>query len=157
MTEAVRTHAGAMIGRSVSWRGVRLGAPIEVFLDHAVQRAIGLEVQCDSGTRRFLPFAACRLEQAGIVVTSPLALLEEQSLSFYRDRALPLTRFRGSLVLADDHSIGVVQDVVLGDEGYVEALVVQNGSAARELVRSELRLEREPAGRGLTVLAASGR
>lgn len=82
-----------LLERSVSLHGIRVGVVVDVILDTAEGRPMGLEVRCEDGRHRFLPMAAASPTDGEIVVDSPFALLDTEQLEFYRARGLPL---RGS-------------------------------------------------------------
>jgi hypothetical protein len=71
-------------------RGIELGRVIDVILDEEGSRAIGLDVRCGDGERRFLPLATARIGEEDIEVDSPLLLLETDQLDFYRFRGKAL-------------------------------------------------------------------
>jgi PRC-barrel domain len=79
-----------LLERSVSLHGIRVGVVVDVILDTAEGRPMGLEVRCEDGRHRFLPMAAASPTDAEIVVHSPFALLDTEQLEFYRAHGMPL-------------------------------------------------------------------
>lgn len=85
-----------LLQRPVSLHGVRIGHVVDVILDASEDRAIGLEVHCKDGRRRFLPMAAASPVGEDVVIGSPFALLDTDELEFYRSRGFSLRRRRES-------------------------------------------------------------
>jgi PRC-barrel domain len=82
--------AGALLGRPVVFRDIRLGAVADVIFDTDVTRVLGLDVHCGDGRNRFLPLPACEVSPGEVRVDSALVLVAE-ALEFYRARGRPLT------------------------------------------------------------------
>jgi sporulation protein YlmC with PRC-barrel domain len=125
----------------VRLHGIQLGTPTDVILDLDAERAIGLEVRCGDDVHRFLPLATANLGPGEIAVHSALILLEEPELAFYRERGTTLRSLRGLAVDRAGVRVGRCADVVLGDGGAIEALLVDDGSGA----------SRVPLGDGVTI------
>lgn len=119
--------AEALLRLPVRVRGIQLGRPADVVLDPDGRRAIGLEVLCGDGTRRYLPLAAARVREDEIVVGSSLLLLAENDLAFYRRRARMLSALRGRVVERGRRALGALVDVLLAEDGAVAGLVVAEG------------------------------
>ena len=85
-----------LLQRPVSLHGVRVGHVVDVILETAEGRPMGLEVRCLDGRLRFLPMAAATPAGAEVVIDSPFALLETEELDFYRQRGVSLRRGRES-------------------------------------------------------------
>jgi hypothetical protein len=79
-----------LLALPVRYADIALGHVVDVILDAALERVLGLEVRCGDNEHRFLPLAAARVEAEEIVVRSPLALLEAHELSFYAERGTHL-------------------------------------------------------------------
>jgi hypothetical protein len=86
-----------LVALPVRTRGIVLGHPEEVLVAAAEPRVVGFELLCGDGATRFLPFAVAQIEPDEIAVESPLLLLDEDGLEYYRGR----TRRLGDLALAD--------------------------------------------------------
>jgi hypothetical protein len=121
------TRSGdAVLGLPVRLHGLALGRPVDLFLDHEDFRVVGLDVVCGDDEHRFLPLAAATLDQAAISIGSPLVLLEDTELAFYRSRTLSLAALRGRPVLRRDSSVGLLRDVLLAPDLTVAAVVVDH-------------------------------
>ena len=101
--------------------GIRLGRPIDLLLDASEWRALGFVVLCGDESVRFLVFAAADLQEDAIAVPSALLLLED--MDFYRDRSRSLRD-----LLGDE-----LRDLVLASDGSVEALLLEEDDALREV------------------------
>ena len=64
--------------------GIRLGRCVDVVLDGAGERVVGVVVLCGDGAERFLVLDAIDVQDGEIAVSSALLLLEE--VDFYRRR-----------------------------------------------------------------------
>jgi hypothetical protein len=119
--------AEVLLQLPVRVRGIQLGRPVDLMLDLDGRRAIGLEVLCGDGTRRYLPLAAARVREDEIVVGSSLLLLDQNDLAFYRRRARTLRSLKGTMIERGMHTIGLLDDILLGPRGEVLGLVVDDG------------------------------
>jgi hypothetical protein len=81
----------------VRMHGIVLGRPVDILLDEAAARVVGLELRCGDGERRFLPFAAGDVVDDAIAVDSSFALLDARDLDYYRAR----TRRLADLALSE--------------------------------------------------------
>ena len=129
----VKTFCGSkLLELPVRLHGIQLGRPTDLLLDRAELRALGLDVRCGDRVRRFLPLPTASLRDDEIAIASPLVLLEEDELAFYRSRALALTSLRGRPVQRLRREIGALDDVVIREDGAVHELVVTaDGADAR--------------------------
>jgi hypothetical protein len=114
-----------LLAMPVRLHGLLLGRPVELLLDRDGLRAVGLDVLCGDGSHRFLPLPAASIA-ADISVSSPLVLLEEAELAFYRARALDLGALRGRLVEQRGSVLGTCRDVVVRADGSLRAVVVDS-------------------------------
>ena len=85
-----------LLQRPVNLHGLRVGHVVDVILDRAEERPLGLEVRCLDGRHRFLPIAAASPTGDAVVIDSHFALLDGDELEFYRERGVPLRRDRES-------------------------------------------------------------
>ncbi len=85
-----------LLEQPVSLHGLRVGRVVDVILDAAEGRPMGLEVRCLDRRHRFLPMAAATSVGDEVVIGSPFALLETDELEFYRGRGVSLRRRRES-------------------------------------------------------------
>ena len=120
--------AEALLRRPVRVRGIKLGHPVDLVLDPAPLRAVGVEVLCGDDSVRFLPLAAARVHEDEIAVGSALMLLQEPDLSFYRRRGAMLSELRGRRVERHGSELGVLRDVVLDGSGAIAEVVVDGGT-----------------------------
>lgn len=115
--------AGELLRRGVFYRGIKLGVVVDALLDEGLHRLLGLEIVCRDGVSRFLPFPACDVVDGRLTTGSALVLLERE-LEFYRRRGRALASVRGLPVRRDGADVGVLEDVVVGPDGGVRALLV---------------------------------
>lgn len=115
----------------VQLRGIRLGRPIDVLLDTAEWRALGFVLLCGDESRRFLVFAATDLQDDAIEVRSALVLLED--VEFYSGRSRSLRALLGGDVVNERDELGELRDLLLAPDGRVEALLVEQDAAVREV------------------------
>jgi hypothetical protein len=79
-----------LLNKRVVVRGIELGRVIDVIVEDATERPLGLVVRCGDGEDRFLPLAIAKVGGEDVEVDSPLALLETDQLAFYRSRGRAL-------------------------------------------------------------------
>lgn len=136
-----RRQSGPMGGRPaedllrlpVRLHGIQLGRPVDLIVDLAAERALGLDVRCGDEVNRFLPLAAATVGDDEITVRSALTLLEEAELAFYRERASSLADLRGVELEQDGRPAGRLRDVVVGPDGVLEAVLVEEDGGVRRL------------------------
>jgi hypothetical protein len=102
----------------VQLNGIRLGRPVDLLLDAEEWRALGFVVLCGDQSLRFLVFAAADIEADAIRVSSALMLLED--VEFYRDRSRSLRELLKP---------GEVRDLLIAPDGFVDALLLPDGSS----------------------------
>ena len=113
--------------------GVFLGRPVDVLLDMQGFRALGFSVHCGDGQDRFLPFGASERAGDALVVRSALAVLDAGELLFYREHSTTLRAAVGAAVVFGGGKTGTLADLVLADDGSVEALVVESPAGTVEV------------------------
>jgi hypothetical protein len=124
----MRAHSGELLlGLPVRLRDLEVGRPVELLLDHDSLRAVGLDVLCRDETHRFLPFPAARIDDESITIPSPLMLLEEHELDFYRSRTLALSALRGRTVSWKRRALGTLRDAVFAANGDLLDVVIDTG------------------------------
>jgi len=106
---------------------IELGRPVDVLLDREALRAVGLDVLCGDDVHRFLPLPTASIGPDALTIYSPLVLLEEDELDFYRSRAFALSALRGRPVTHERREVGSLQDVILGLDGELIAVVLETG------------------------------
>ena len=124
-------YAVELLALPVRHNGIDLGRAVDVLLDLEARRALGLEVRCRDDAHRFLPLGAARRARDATEIASPLALLDE--VAFYRTRGTGLRRLRGAAVSSRGRAVGALSDVIVGDGGVLEALVVETASGRTRL------------------------
>jgi hypothetical protein len=110
--------AAASLQLPVRLRGIQLGRPIDLLLDHGAWTVLGFAVLCGDESRRFLPFAAAVVGDDEIAVGSALMLLEDAG--FYEQRGVSFRSLLGTEVAG-----GLLRDLTLDAAGRVTALVVE--------------------------------
>jgi hypothetical protein len=118
-----RHRTGALVRRPVVIENVRLGAAVDVLFDRPLARLVGFEVSCGDGVHRFLPFPACEVLPDRLAIESALALLDRE-LGFYRTGGRAFTDLHGQEVSRAGDRLGGLVDLLVGQEGKVEQLVV---------------------------------
>jgi hypothetical protein len=108
----------------VRLHGLTLGRPVDVLLDRAELKVVGLDVLCGDEEHRFLPVAAAQITDEAISISSPLVLLEEGELAFYRSRTFSFGALRGRPVRRLDRHLGLLRGLRLHPDFTVAALVV---------------------------------
>lgn len=118
-------RGGELIALPVRLHGIQLGRPVELHLDGDAKRAVGLDVLCGDDVHRFLPLPTAAVQDDEILILSPLVLLELE-LDFYRSRTVGLSSLRGRPVERKRRLLGLLQDVVVAEDGQLVALIVGN-------------------------------
>lgn len=141
----MRELTGAeLLALPVRLHGIQLGRPVDLLLDREVLRAVGLDVVCGDEVHRFLPLPTAAVLDEEIAIRSPLVLLEEDELDFYRSRAFTLSSLRGRSVERDGGEVGTLRDVVLASDGKLKALLLDVGGETDRLrFDDSVRLARE--------------
>lgn len=135
-------HAEELLRLPVRLHGIQLGRPVDLILDLAGRRALGLDVLCGDDVHRFLPLAAATVGNDEITVRSALTLLEEAELAFYRSRAHELSALRGVDLARDGATVGRLRDVVVAADSTLAAVVVESEGTLHRLEGTDgLRLE----------------
>jgi sporulation protein YlmC with PRC-barrel domain len=125
-------RTGALLGRAVAYRDIRLGVVEDVLFDAVLGRLVGLEVRCGDGAARFLPFPACELAGDRLTVESALVFLERE-LDFYRLGGRLLSVLRGEPVTRSGADVGGLEDVLVSADGEVRGFLVRAQEGVREL------------------------
>lgn len=126
-------RASAVESRPVCYADIRLGVVVDVLLDDELRRVLGFDVLCGDRAHRYLPLAACEVQESNIAVPSALVLMR-QELDFYRQRARALTAVRGFPVRKRGKALGTVIDLVFTQDGELLELVLEtdDGHATAE-------------------------
>jgi hypothetical protein len=115
-----------VLARPVRLHGIDLGRPVDLLLDRDGLRVVGADVLCGDDEHRFLPLPTAAIDEA-LTIYSPLVLLEEDELGFYRARGFTLTSLRGKAVTKDGRSVGTLRDVVFAPNGEMVAVLLESG------------------------------
>jgi uncharacterized protein YrrD len=107
--------------------GIELGRPVDVLLEREGLRVVGLDVLCGDEVHRFLPLPTAAIGDDNLTIHSPLVLLEEDELDFYRARTFSLRTLRGKPVTRKARSIGTLRDIVFTAAGGMVAVLLESG------------------------------
>ncbi len=141
-----RVRGDDLLRLPVRLHGIQLGLPVDLLLDRQDLHAVGLDVLCGDEVHRFLPLSAASVREDEIAIASPLVLLEEDELAFYRARALSIGAARGRPVDRAGRRVGTLRDVGLGADGSLETVVVET-DGREESVRVDGSVRLHPASR----------
>jgi len=103
--------------------GIQLGRPVDLLLDREARRVVGLDILCGDDVHRFLPLPTAAVGDTEIRILSPLVLLEERELDFYRSQTLALSRLRGGAVERNGRPVGQLRDVIVDEGGQLVAAI----------------------------------
>ena len=121
----MRELTGAeLLALPVRLHGVQLGRPVDLLLDRNTLRTVGLDVLCGDEVHRFLPLPTASVSDDEIAILSPLVLLEQDQLDFYRSKTFALSTLRGRPVERKGRDLGALGDVVVDAAGELVAVVV---------------------------------
>jgi hypothetical protein len=121
----VRELTGAkLLALPVRLHGIQLGRPVDLLLDRATLRTVGLDVLCGDEVHRFLPLPTAAVSDDEIAILSPLVLLEQDELHFYRSKTFALSTLRGRPVERKGRDLGALGDVVVDAAGELVAVMV---------------------------------
>jgi hypothetical protein len=126
-------RADELLALPVRLHGIQLGRPVDLLLDRGAPRALGFDLLCGDAVHRFLPLATASLGDGALTIASPLVLLEEDELEFYRDRALSLGSLRGRIVERRGRPVGALVDVVVGEGGALVDAIVETEAGEERL------------------------
>lgn len=117
----------ALLALAVRLHGVHLGRPVDLLLDRDAERVVGLDILCGDEVHRFLPLPTAVVSDDAVAIHSPLVLLEEDELDFYRARTFALSSLRGRPVHREGRDVGKLRDVVLRSDGHLVAALLDGG------------------------------
>lgn len=121
----MRELTGAeLLALPVRLHGVKLGRAVDLLLDRDTLRTVGLDVLCGDEVHRFLPLPTASVSDDEIAILSPLVLLEEDELHFYRSKTFALSTLRERPVEHKGRDLGALGDVVVDAAGELVAVVV---------------------------------
>jgi uncharacterized protein YrrD len=113
-----------LLAMPVRLHGIQLGRPVDLLLDREARRVVGLDVLCGDEVHRFLPLPTAAIGNREIRILSPLVLLEQRELDFYRSRTVALSRLRGGAVDRHGRVLGQLQDVIVDEGGQLIAAII---------------------------------
>jgi uncharacterized protein YrrD len=116
-----------LLGLRVRLHGIELGRPVDLLLDRDGLRVVGLDVLCGDEVHRFLPLPTAAVGADELTIHSPLVLLEEDELAFYRTRAFVLSSLRGRKVTKRGKDLGTLRDVAFAPGGELLAVLLESG------------------------------
>jgi hypothetical protein len=116
-----------VLGLPVRLHGLNLARPVDLLLDRDGLRVVGLDVLCGDDEHRFLPLPTAAIGDGALTIHSPLVLLEQDELDFYRARAFALSSLRGRAVTKRGKDVGKLRDVVFAPGGELLEVVLQSG------------------------------
>jgi hypothetical protein len=124
----IRERSGdEVLGLPVRLHGVELARLVDLLLDRDGLRVVGFDVLCGDDVHRFLPLPTAAFGGGQLTIHSPLVLLEEDELGFYRARAFALSSLRGRPLLKRGNDVGKLGDVVFGPGGDLVAVRLESG------------------------------
>ena len=126
-----RLTAADLLLLPVKLHDIQLGRPVDVLLDPAAAKAVGLEILAPDDQHRFLPLAGAEVHRDAIVLRSALVLLDERELAYYRKSGQAIRTLRGARVEQSDEPVGVLRDVAIGPGGEVTELLVETDGSER--------------------------
>jgi hypothetical protein len=135
-----------LLALPVRLHGIQLGRPVDLLFDRDSLRAVGLDVLCGDEVHRFLPLPTAAVGAEEIAIRSPLVLLEEDELDFYRARAVALSTLRGRAVERSGRGLGTLRDVVIALDGELRAVLV-DAEGGTERLRFDAALRFAPESR----------
>lgn len=125
--DVVEFSGDEVLALPVRLHGVELGRPVDLLLDRGALRAVGLDVLCGDEEHRFLPLPTAAIGDHALTIHSPLVLLEEDELDFYRSRAFGLSLLRGRRVSSRGKEAGRLRDLVFAPDGELRAVILEPG------------------------------
>ena len=121
-----------LLALPVRLHGIQLGRPVDLLLDRDTLRTVGLDVLCGDDVHRFLPLPTASVNDDELAILSPLVLLEEDQLHFYRSKTFALSALRGRPVERKGQDLGALGDVVVDVAGELVAVVAAGKRVASD-------------------------
>jgi uncharacterized protein YrrD len=116
-----------VLAMPVRLHGIELGRPVDLLLDRKALRVVGLDVRCGDEVHRFLPLPTAAVADGALTIHSPLVMLEQDQLSFYRSRSFTLGALKRRAVTRKGRDVGTLRDVVFAPDGTLRAVVLRSG------------------------------
>jgi hypothetical protein len=113
--------------------GIQLGQPADLLLDRETLRVVGLDIACGDGAHRYLPLPVAVVKDKELAISSPLVLLEEHELGFYRTRTFAYSALRGRTVEVGGVPAGKLSDIVIDSSGALVDVIVDDDGRTRRI------------------------
>jgi hypothetical protein len=113
--------------------GIQLGQPADLLLDRETLRVVGLDIACGDGAHRYLPLPVAVVKDKELAISSPLVLLEEDELGFYRTRTFAYSALRGRPVEVGGVLAGKLIDIVIDSSGALVDVIVDDDGRTRRI------------------------
>jgi hypothetical protein len=126
-------RADDLLALPIRLHGIQLGRPVDVLLERDGVRALGLDVHCGDDVHRFLPLPTASVEDNELEIASPLVMLEEDQLAFYRARTSSLAALRGRPVEHEGRPAGTLRDVVIDPSGEIVEVIAETETGERRI------------------------
>lgn len=123
----------SFLGLPVRLHGIQLGHVVDLIVDPTALRVVGLDLRCGDDEHRFLPLAAAEVRDGELAVSSALTLLEDEELAFYRRSGSTLRVLRGAPVERGGVELGTLKDLIVGERGAIEELVLDGPQGVRRM------------------------
>ncbi len=114
-----------LLALPIRMHGIQLGRPADLLLDRETLRAVGFDVLGGDGVHRFLPLSTAAVNDEEIAIRSPLVLLEEDELDFYRSRTFALSSLRRRTMERKERVVGTLSDIVVASDGELAAVIIE--------------------------------
>ena len=122
-----------LLGLRLRLHGIQLGQPADLLLDRESLRVVGLDIACGDGAHRYLPLLVAVVEDKELSISSPLVLLEEDELGFYRTRTFSYSSLRGRPVEVAGVVAGKLVDIVIDSSGTLVEVIVDDDGRTRRI------------------------
>jgi PRC-barrel domain len=128
-----RRSGRELLATRLRLHGIQLGQPADLLLDRETLRVVGLDIACGDGAHRYLPFPVAVVKDKELAISSPLVLLEEDELGFYRTRTFAYSSLRGRPVEVAGVVAGKLVDIVIDSAGELVAVIVDDNGRTRRI------------------------
>ena len=122
-----------LLGLRLRLHGIQLGQAADLLLDRETLRVVGLDIACGDGAHRYLPLPVAVIKDKELAISSPLVLLEDDKLGFYRARTFAYSALRGRPVEVGSVVAGKLVDIVIDSAGTLVDVIVVEGERTRRI------------------------
>jgi hypothetical protein len=133
MASVTRRTGRELLGLRLRLHGIQLGQPADLLLNRESLRVVGLDIACGDGAHRYLPLPVAVVKEEELAISSPLVLLEEDELSFYRTRTFAYSSLRGRPVEVAGVVAGKLVDIVIDSSGTLVEVIVDDDGRTRRI------------------------